>query len=109
MDKAEKEKILDELGGVSEADYDTLVAELIGQLEEQVIELAAAANRDNFEAIARIAHTIKGASGNLRVYKIQETAKSLESAAKDKQSKTEIAAALGVLGQELAELKRGMH
>ena len=84
MDKPEKERILEELGGISESEYDAFVRELIAQTESQAIELKAALEGDKFDGIAKIAHSIKGSSGNLRIYKIQELAKSLELAAKEK-------------------------
>jgi len=83
MKRAEKQKILDELGGIDEADYDALVKDLIAEAEKQIPEFEDAIRRDDFVGISKIAHAIKGAAGNLRIYKIQELAGSIEAEAKE--------------------------
>ena len=102
----EKQKILDELGGISEGDYDLLVKELILQSEKQIRELKEAIDGDNFERIAKIAHTIKGTSGNLRIYKLQELAEPLEFEAKEEKDKNAIAEGLKRIEVALEELKK---
>lgn len=104
--KEEKQRILDELGGISEGDYDSLVEELISQAEKQIGELKEAIDGGNFERIAKIAHTIKGTSANLRVYKLQELVKSLEFQAKEEKDKNTIAEGLKKIEEALEELKK---
>ena len=107
MKMAEKQKILDELGGIDEADYDALVKELIAEAEKQIPEFEDAIRRDDFVGISKIAHAIKGAAGNLRIYKIEALAKALEAEAKEKKDRSKIAASLQGIIQGLAELKTG--
>jgi HPt (histidine-containing phosphotransfer) domain-containing protein len=107
MKRTEKEKILDELGGIDEADYDALVMELVQDIEKRLAELESAIKADDFIGISKIAHAIKGGAGNLRIYKIQEIAASLESEAKEKKDKSKIVAGLHGLVRELAEMKAG--
>ena len=107
MNKAEKAKILDELGGIDEADYDALVAELIREGGKQILSLEAALQRGDLDGIAKIAHAIKGAAGNLRIYRIQEIAGALESEAQGGKDRSRIASGLQGLIRELAARKAG--
>jgi HPt (histidine-containing phosphotransfer) domain-containing protein len=105
MNKDEKEKILDELGGIDEADYDVLVTELIQDIEKRLAELESAIKADDFIGVSKIAHAIKGEAGNLRIYKIEALAKTLESEAKETRDRSKIAVGLERIIRELAELK----
>ena len=73
-----KRKILEDLGGIKEEVYDSLVNEFIADARNNMKELEKAINENDQVVSARIAHTIKGASGNLRLYSIQEASRSLE-------------------------------
>lgn len=106
MEKEEKQKILEELGGIPEDLYDRLVRSLIAQTHEQITKLKAALNKDDYNSIAQSAHFIKGASVNLRIHKIYEIAKSMESASTEKPVKDEIAGSLKKLESALAELEK---
>lgn len=79
----DKRKILEELGGIPEDVYDGLVKEFLEDSKKSSELLLEAIDRGDITDAARIAHTIKGASGNLRLYPIQEAARSLEKSIKD--------------------------
>ena len=81
MDKQAKEKILQELG-IPEAMYDSLVKEWHVQALHACSQLSAAIARNDYEAIASIAHTIKGAAANLRIRTIADIAGQLEQASR---------------------------
>lgn len=118
MKKKEKQKILEELGGIPEDLYDRLVCNLIAQIHEQITKLKAALDRDDYNSIAQSAHFIKGASVNLRIHKIYEIAKSMESVStspllsgernkvRGYPAKDEIAGSLKKLESALAELEK---
>lgn len=107
MDKAEKAKILEELGGLDEADYDSLVTDLIVQTEKQLKDLRSAISGGNFDTAMRIAHSIKGSSGNLRIKKMYEIARSMETEAKEGKDKAALSAAMDLLEAEFSALKKG--
>ncbi|MFH0984414.1 MAG: Hpt domain-containing protein [Candidatus Omnitrophota bacterium] len=79
--KWDRQKALQELG-IPEGLYDGLVVGFSGQSEGVMLDLEKAFQEKDFEKIARSAHFIKGAAGNLRIEEIYLTAKELETAAK---------------------------
>ncbi|MBF0252425.1 MAG: Hpt domain-containing protein [Candidatus Omnitrophica bacterium] len=83
MDKIEKQRILEELGGFPEDIYDDLVGEFIKQAKEEIVTLKKHIKTNNAEDGARIAHSIKGSSANLRLNEMQEIAKKLEMGLKE--------------------------
>ena len=105
MDKAEKQKILAELTYLSEDVYDELLGILLLQAEEKITELKAAAEKDDFPSIAKIAHSLKGSSGNLRVNTIYEPAKSMELIARENPDKQKIVGDIVHLEEALSLLK----
>lgn len=106
MEKAEKEKILQELGGLSAEIYDSLCAEHLEQTKTRCTHIAQALEKDNLEAVGDLAHSIKGASGNLRLHALFESALALERSAKDGQSKEEVRAKYQQLEECLQSLMR---
>ncbi|RKY34252.1 MAG: hypothetical protein DRP78_06820 [Candidatus Omnitrophota bacterium] len=78
MEKDEKQKILQELGGIGEDIYDELVGDFIAQADLQLRDLNQALSNGDLSAMQSLAHTIKGSSGNLRLYTISAIAKDLE-------------------------------
>ncbi len=106
MDKAKKQKILKELGGISENVYDELVNEIILQIKGQIPELKGLLNRNDFDSMAKIAHSIKGSSGNLRFTKMQEAAKALEFAVKEKKDKRIFLGCIAKMEEALEDIKR---
>jgi HPt (histidine-containing phosphotransfer) domain-containing protein len=105
MDKAEKQRILAELTYLSEEVYDELLGILLLQTEEKIRELKTAAEHEDFSSIAKIAHSLKGSSGNLRVNTIYEPAKSMESIARENPDKQKIVGDILHLEEALLVLK----
>ena len=105
MDKAEKKKILAELIHFSEEGYDELLGILLLQAAETIKELRAAAEKGDFYSVAKIAHTLKGPSGSLRVTSLYETAKSIEAVAKENPDRNKIVGNIVHLEEALSQLK----
>lgn len=102
----DRKKVSAELG-IGEDIYGELVGEFISQGEAQAGKMKEAIESNDLDEIARIAHMVKGTSGNLRINIIQELARSIESAAKEKKDVDTIAGNLAKLEAALAELKKG--
>ena len=105
MDKAEKKKILAELTYLSEEVYDELLGILLLQTEEKIRELKTAVENDDFSSIAKIAHSLKGSSGTLRVNTLYEPAKSMEFIARENPDRQKIAGDIVHLEEALYSLK----
>ena len=97
----EKHKILEELGGLDEATYDELVRECLVQTLSEIQQLKKALGKNDLEAVAKIAHGIRGSAGNLRLAQVQEAAKGVESSAKENKVPEAIAASLSRLEEVL--------
>ena len=106
MDNLEKQKILQEMGGIPEDFYNGLVRNLITQVHEQISKSKQALSNDDYDSISQSAHFIKGASGNLRIYSVYEITKSIELASTQKGTKYEIASGLKKLEDAVADLER---
>jgi HPt (histidine-containing phosphotransfer) domain-containing protein len=76
---------------------DGLVANLEKALQEQ-----------NYTEAARIAHFIKGSTGNLRIYPIQEGALSIEKACKDPANCGHVHELIGKLKVAVQESVKGL-
>ncbi len=98
MDKAQKQKILDELGGIPEEIYDKLVVKLFEQIMDTLPKIKEALGLQDHEAVKRLAHSIKGSAGNLRISYIHLKAKELEFSAIEKKD-------FGLIAQQLDQLK----
>ncbi len=83
MEQIEKQKILEELGGIPEEVYDDLVKELIEQSKGEVVQLKELMQANKPTEAACTAHSIKGASANMRITDISEVAKKIELSLKD--------------------------
>lgn len=102
---AEKAKILSDLGDISEDVYDDLVRDLCGQVKVTGAEMRAAVVTGNFKKLAELAHFLKGAAANLRIERINEAAKNIETLAKGETGLGQISgyvAALLAAAQEIA-------
>ncbi len=102
----DRKKVSAELG-IGEDMYDELVGEFITQGEGLTGKMKEAIGANDLDEIARIAHMLKGTSGNLRIYTIQELARVIESAAKEKRGADAIAGNLAKLKDAFTELKKG--
>ncbi len=93
--------------GIDEDMLNELLQDFIAQTEGSLKKLDGAIDADNFDEIGKVAHFIKGASGNLRINQMYETARSMEIHAtkecKDKRAIMENAKALKV---DLEELRK---
>jgi len=78
MNKEDKARILAELGGLPEKIYDELVTEHLQQTKARCSQIRYALDSDNLEDAHQIAHTIKGASGNLRLQTLYDAALAIE-------------------------------
>jgi len=83
VDAADKKRILYELGDIPESVYDELVVILIDETLKQVVKINEAINGSRPDEILRIVHSIKGSAGNLRIARIQEAAKAIETEIKE--------------------------
>ncbi|MEW6536649.1 MAG: Hpt domain-containing protein [Candidatus Auribacterota bacterium] len=81
MDRAEKERILSELMGMSEDVYDQLVNMLCSQMHSQLEQMLDAVKTTNYDSVRRIAHSIGGCAGNLRLTAIYQRAREIEDTA----------------------------
>lgn len=83
MDMQEKQKILQELGGITEDVYNELVDMFIDQTQSQIVDLKKILAEQDYENASKIGHSIKGAAANLRIYSVQEAASAIEKEAKE--------------------------
>lgn len=78
MDQEEKQRILLELGNISESFYDELLCEMIARIDAKILQLETCLKNDDYEAISAIAHYIKGAASNLRIISCADIAHEIE-------------------------------
>ena len=84
--------------GLEEAEYRELVELLIDTGETDVISIESSLAAGNAEQVARSAHTLSGAAGNLRIMALHELANRIEWAANQNR--------LDTLDDDVAALKR---
>lgn len=107
MDKELKKKILEELGGIPEEFYDELVREFLGQVQNQIESIKQALSNDDFDTASKTAHSIKGSSGNLRLYEMQKNAQFIELESKSNPpNKEAIVKTVDLLTAALAEVRK---
>ena len=97
MNQEEKQNILAELGGLSEDIYDELLKEHLEQTGVRCQEIDAALVAEDIDQAGHIAHSIKGASGNLRLHELYDKAKAVEQSAKNKEDVDSIRLKLDLL------------
>ena len=85
MTAEEKQKILQELGGIPEEFYDELIVEFKQQYKAQVAEIREALKTADLTRARLSAHSLSGTSGNLRLTRLHQAAKALEMAIKEGQ------------------------
>ena len=76
-----KEKALKELG-IDETFYNEIIQAYMKQFSETLDKLSHAVETDDFDTVAKMAHLIKGSSGNLRIEEVRCEAELLEKNAK---------------------------
>jgi HPt (histidine-containing phosphotransfer) domain-containing protein len=80
---SDKEKILEELGGLPVEIYDELVAEHFALVKKKVHELNDLLGQCNYEEFRKVAHYIKSSSANLRLTPFQELGLEMENASRE--------------------------
>ncbi len=106
MDRGEKLRACEELGGIAEEDYDELLRLHAETTRPQVASLESAHERGDLGAARDLAHAIKGASANLRLDFLSRAAKAVEEAIDHQLPGDRIAVALAGLRRALSELER---
>jgi HPt (histidine-containing phosphotransfer) domain-containing protein len=81
MDPLEKQKVLTELG-IDEGMYNELLRDLQVHVREKLSMLQEGVRSADYDALASIAHSIKGASANLWVHSLRSIAEKIEKEAK---------------------------
>ncbi len=82
MNSKTKSQILEELGGISEEVYNSLVAEFYQQVADQVKNMNGLIKQADWSTLMVEAHSIKGAAANLRLNDAMEAARAMETAVK---------------------------
>lgn len=105
MDDREKRRILCELGGIAEDVYAALVQELIKQAETINAQMKTALRNADFGTITTLAHSLKGAAGNLRISSIYEIACAIENSIEAPDSEVSLNALFAEMEQQVAYLR----
>jgi CheY-like chemotaxis protein len=101
----DEQKAIKELG-VPEALYRELLLGFIDQFAATMLNLEKAFQGRDFEGVAKAAHFIKGAAGNLRIEEIHVAAKELEAVAKGSQDASAVEGLVGRLKNALGKIKK---
>ncbi|MDD4202701.1 MAG: Hpt domain-containing protein [Candidatus Omnitrophica bacterium] len=101
--KVTKEKALRSLG-ITEQMYNELIDDFIGQFVLDLNDLDVAIEKEDFEHIRQIGHSIKGSAGNLRLEEIAKAAKEIECSEKNEVLIKEKIIVLKKYFEELKEL-----
>jgi HPt (histidine-containing phosphotransfer) domain-containing protein len=102
VDKQQKMKVLEELGGIPEEIFDELFTLFIEKTTELLKDLRSAMGNNDKERVAQLVHTIKGSASNLRFTSFAECAFFVEKALREGQ---DVSAALRDLEEEFLRLK----
>lgn len=109
MDKEEKKKILSDLGGIPEELYNELVHDFLAQAHEQIQVISEALQKNDFNAAAKVAHSLKGSSGNLRIHAVQNLAQYIELQAKENADRKVLEEHTRMLGSALEKFGQSFH
>jgi len=105
--KWDKQKAIKELG-VPEELYRELVFGFVEQSVVVIQNLEGAVRDNNYEEVAKGAHFIKGAAGNLRIEEIHVAAKELEAVAKGDRNPGMMEKRMGDLRNAMEEMKKNL-
>lgn len=100
----DKSKILEELGGIPEEVYDSLVLDLVEQTGAQIEKMRAAVEMQDWKNLVEIAHFIKGSAGNLRIAGIEAPAREIEMSAREQKNASGISSAITLIEERLSGL-----
>ena len=95
-----KKKAIEELG-ISEELFDEIFKDFLDQCDEYIRTIEDSINSNNLEDLAKAAHKLKGSSGNLGLENIQQLARAIEIAAKEKKD-------IEIAKQEFIKLKEAV-
>ena len=101
-------KQLGENLGLEEDEYRELIELFIDTGSSEFDRLKAALTASDFEQIARSAHTIKGAAGNLGLTDVQGVASTIEKGASAQDSQA-LAEAMDTLGEKFKAIEGFVH
>lgn len=107
MDAQEKQKIREELGGLTEKEFNEILHTAVQDINNEFDKLCKAFAEKNFNILKNAAHAIKGVSGNFRMKKIYEISFIIEHAAADKRSNDEIDNHIRCLAEEVVKINNG--
>lgn len=107
MDRDVKLRILEELGGIPEEVYDSLVDEFFELVPDQLACLKDCASQQKWDELANVAHSVKGSAGNLRLNVVFEASRQIEMCGKDPQQRDLIEDRLGLLEEALRTFRPG--
>ncbi len=77
---SDKEKILEELGGLPAEIYDSLVAEHLALVKDKMRELNDLLEQGNYDEFRKLSHYLKSSSANLRLVHFQDLGTMMENA-----------------------------
>ncbi|MCP4723573.1 MAG: Hpt domain-containing protein [bacterium] len=83
MNREEKLKLLEELGGISEEDFDELYKVSVQDISDEFSKFNDSFTGDDYEGMKKAVHAIKGISGNFRINGVYEISVLLELAIKE--------------------------
>lgn len=106
MNNDVKCRILQELGGLPEDIYDSLVNDLIGQIENQLVSLETALEAGKFDIFFQVAHSLSGAAGNLRLTSLREVLYAMEVEVRGEKDRDVLAKQLDTLKEQFHIFKR---
>lgn len=81
-----------------------ILSDYLGEMARYVVELKASASNPDLAVVARVAHTIRGASANVGASRVRETASHLEAQVKKGQLQG-FQSLVELLGQELSRVR----
>ena len=104
MQEADKARILEELGGIPEEVYDSLVQDLVEQTSGQIGPMREAVAVADWKKLVEMSHFIKGSSGNLRLTEIEAAARAIETSARAQENPALMDSSIKIIEEQIAML-----
>ena len=105
MDREEKLKLLKDLGGIPEEEFDRLYVNSINDINNEFKKLRDFFNQNDMQGVRMAAHAIKGISANYRIKTVYELCKLLGPAIKEKRGNDAVEGLIDKLESEILGLK----
>ncbi|MCU0821673.1 MAG: hypothetical protein MUC95_04265 [Spirochaetes bacterium] len=83
MDRKEKLKLLKDLGGIPEEEFDRLFISGINDIKNELNKLKLLCDKNDKDGMIMAAHAIKGISANYRIKEVFELSKLIGSACRE--------------------------